>query len=177
MTHRVDLCQEMHISGDYSVVVPLKFDELEVCYTDTISDLELDMEDIAEVFQNLGFSVYMDVNNTLPIGLSLELTPVNDRAAELKGIVIDPVSVKAGEGGAVATTGDYESLKINAQSEDNDDLMQLDGLIFTITTKANETLGGAALKPEQGIHIKNIVIELRGDIDVDLNELNNNTEE
>jgi len=55
--------------------------------------------------------------------------------------------------------------------------MQLDGLIFTITTKANETLGGAALKPEQGIHIKNIVIELRGDIDVDLNELNNNTEE
>ena len=177
VTHRVDLCQEMHISGDYSVVVPLKFDELEVCYTDTISDLELDMEDIAEVFQNLGFSVYMDVNNTLPIGLSLELTPVNDRAAELKGIVIEPVSVKAGEGGAVATTGDYESLKINAQSEDNDDLMQLDGLIFTITTKANETLGGAALKPEQGIHIKNIVIELRGDIDVDLNELNNNTEE
>lgn len=177
VTHRVDLYQEMHVSGDYSVVVPLKFDELEVCYTDTISGLELDMAEITEIFSHLGFSVYMDVNNTLPIGLSLELTPINTRGKELKGIVIDPVSIKAGEGGSVTTSGDFESLKINAQSEDNADLNELDGLIFTISTKANETLGGAAIKPEQGIHVKNIVIELRGDINVDLNELNNNTEE
>lgn len=177
VTHRVDLYQEMHVSGDYSVVVPLKFDELEVCYTDTISGLELDMAEITEIFSHLGFSVYMDVNNTLPIGLSLELTPINTRGKELKGIVIDPVNIKAGEGGSVTTSGDFESLKINAQSEDNADLNELDGLIFTISTKANETLGGAAIKPEQGIHVKNIVIELRGDINVDLNELNNNTEE
>lgn len=177
VTHRVDLYQEMHVSGDYSVVVPLKFDELEVCYTDTISGLELDMAEITEIFSHLGFSVYMDVNNTLPIGLSLDLTPINTRGKELKGIVIDPVSIKAGEGGSVTTSGDFESLKINAQSEDNADLNELDGLIFTISTKANETLGGAAIKPEQGIHVKNIVIELRGDINVDLNELNNNTEE
>lgn len=177
VTHRVDLYQEMHVSGDYSVVVPLKFDELEVCYTDTISGLELDMAEITEIFSHLGFSVYMDVNNTLPIGLSLELTPINTHGKELKGIVIDPVSIKAGEGGSVTTSGDFESLKINAQSEDNADLNELDGLIFTISTKANETLGGAAIKPEQGIHVKNIVIELRGDINVDLNELNNNTEE
>lgn len=177
LVHRVDLYQNMQISGDYRIVVPLMFDELSVCYTDTISGLQMDMEEISEVFDNLGFSIYMDVNNTLPIGLTMELTPVDAYGNMITSLEIDPVSVKAGNGSAVTSSGNYEPLKINAQSVNNANLSEFDGLILSVATKANETLGGAALKPEQGIHIKNIVIELRGDINVDLEELSNDIEE
>lgn len=176
-THRVNLCDEMQISGDYSIIVPLMFDDLSVCYTDTIVGMQMELEDVTEIFSNLGFSVYMDVNNTLPIGLEVELTAIDVNGAVMQGVVIDPVSVKAGDGSAVGGAGNFESVRINAQCMDNADLNVFDGLIFSINAKANETIGGAALKPEQGIHIKNIVVELRGDIDVDLNELKNKTDE
>lgn len=169
--HRVDLSQPLQISGDYSVVVPLKFDDLCVSYTDTVCGLNLDMENLDEFLSNVEFSVYMDVNNTMPIGLDVELVPIDISGKCMSNLAVDPISVKAGNGAPIAASSQFEALTINAECAGNFDLRGFDGIIFNITAKANETIGGAAIKPEQGIHIKNIVVELRGDIEFDLNEL------
>lgn len=170
--HRVDLSQKMQVSGSYSIVVPLMFDDLSVCYADTISGLQMEgLGEVTEVFSNLGFSVRMDVNNTMPIGLEVALTPIDAQGRVMDKVIIDPVVIKAGNGKAISEGGELQPLEIKAQSKGSADFSDFDGIIFSISANANETIGGAALKPEQGIHIKNIVIELRGDIEVDLNEL------
>ena len=170
--HRVDLSQKMQVSGAYSIVVPLAFDELSVCYADTVSGLQMEgLDEFAELFSDLGFSVRMDVNNTMPIGLEIALTPIDVQGKVMRNVAIDPIVIKAGNGNAIGNGGEYQPLEIKAQSEGGADFSDFDGMIFSVSANANETVGGAALKPEQGIHIKNIVIELRGDIEFDLNEL------
>lgn len=36
---------------------------------------------------------------------------------------------------------------------------------------ADETVGGVALTPEQGVHITDIVLEVTGDVETNLDEL------
>ena len=115
----------------------------------------------------------MDIINTIPLGLTLELTPLDNDGKEIEDIEITPLVIKAGDGGAIVdadgklTEQAAQKFEFAIKSKSGD-VSALSKLAFSIKAEANSTVGGAALKSDQGIKISDIVLEVSGDIEVDL---------
>lgn len=176
-THHVDISKPIKLDAAYSVVVPLRFDDLHLCYNDTITDLDSSLGETMDMFSNISLSVKMDVVNTIPLGLSLSVTPLDVNGNVIDGIEIDGLNVAAGSGsalvgadGIVGADHPTQKFAFTIKSKSGD-ISSLDGLAFSLVAASDHTTGTAALKGEQGIKISNIVFEVSGDIEVDLNEM------
>ena len=66
-----------------------------------------------------------------------------------------------------ASQGNKFELVVNSQG---DMLRKLDKLNLLIKADAEETVGGVALTPKQGVHITNLVLEITGDVEMNLDE-------
>lgn len=171
-THHINLSQSLSFGGSYSVVVPFKFDDLYVSYTDTIADLNMEMAEIAEYFSNMELHLRMNIKNTLPLGLTLNVTPLDANGKKLTNLEINEVKIAAGNGEAIKGSSEGTAVELSIKSKGKADFSALDQLAFTLEAYANQTVGGAALKPVQGIQITDIVIEACGDIEFDLKDMN-----
>ena len=176
-THHVDISKPIKLDAAYSVVVPLRFDSLRLCYNDTIADLGSSLGETMEMFSNISLGVKMDVVNTIPLGLSLSVTPLDVNGNVIEDIEIDELNVAAGSGnalvgadGIVGADHPIQKFAFTIKSKSGD-ISSLDGLAFSLVAASDHTTGTAALKGEQGIKISNIVFEVSGDIEVDLNEM------
>ena len=171
-THHINLSQPLSFGGSYSVVVPFKFDDLYVSYTDTIAGLDMEMAEIADYFSNMELNLRMNIKNTLPLGLTLNITPLDANGKKLTNLEINKVEIAAGNGEAIKGSSEATPVEVSIKSKGKADFSALDKLAFTLEAYANQTVGGAALKPVQGIQITDIVIEACGDIEIDLKDMN-----
>ena len=167
VTHHVDLSQPLRFKGDYSVIIPLKFEEFCMCYTDTIEGLQVSLGEVMDIFSNISLQAKMNVKNTVPVGLSLSVKALDDKNNVIKDIEIDPLKLSAGNGASILEVAEGEKVQFAIKSKTGD-LSRLDKLAFTLDAYTDQTEGGVALKGDQGIQISNIVLEISGDIATEL---------
>jgi hypothetical protein len=115
----------------------------------------------------------MNIRNSLPLGLTLTVEPLDANGDVLDGVEIEDVHIAAGNGENIKdesgeNQGEEFVLKLKSQG---DVLRSLDKLNLLIKAEADETVGGLPLTPEQGVHITDIVIEMTGDVETNLDEL------
>lgn len=176
-THHIDMSEPVKLDGAYTVVVPLKFDDLHLCYNDTITDLDSSLGETMDMFSNVSLGVKMDVVNTIPLGLSLKVVPLDASGNVIDDIEIDELKLAAGNGEKLFNADGVLNDNLPVQhfsfaiKSKSGDISSLDGLAFSLVAASDHTTGSAALKGEQGIKISNIVFEVSGDIEADLKDL------
>ena len=148
-----------------------------MCYNDTITDLDSSLGETMDMFSNVSLSVKMDVINTVPLGLSLSAVPLDVDGNVIDNVEIDKLSIQAGSGediikedGTVNEESASQKLAFAIKSKGGD-ISLLDKLALTVEAVSNHTAGSAALAGGQGIKMSNIVVEISGDVEMDLKDL------
>ena len=167
-SHHVDILNPIKLDGTYSVIVPLKFEDLNICYTDTVSGIKEGMGDTLDKFTNASLRLKMNVANTIPLGVALSVKPLDENAEPLEGFEILDINIKAGNGSDIVnndvSSEDLQEIVFSIGSKGGD-FSELDKLLLSVNATANSTTGGIGLKGEQGIKISDIVLEVSGDIE------------
>ena len=118
----------------------------------------------------------MDIVNTIPLGLLLKVVPLDENGDVIEGIEVDELKIEAGSGedivdGAGVLTENLSLQKFVFAIKGNiADILLLDQLAFSLEASSNHTIGTSALRGSQGIKVSNIVFEIAGDIEMDLND-------
>ena len=173
VTHHVDISEPIKLDADYSVIVPLKFNELHLCYTDSVAGLDSDMGEAVGMFSNVSLSAKMDIVNTIPLGLSLKMVPYDIEGNLIEDIEIDELKIDAGGGEAILDENGVLCENLPSQNfsfsikSKSGDVSALDKLVFQVEAASEHTVGSVALKGEQGIKLSNIVLEVEGDVEMD----------
>ena len=172
-THHVNISEPIKLDAAYSVVVPLKFNDFNLCYSDTITGLKGSIDETLEMFSNVALKVKMDVLNTIPLGLSLKVVPLDENGEVIADIEIDELLVGAGSGEALIDENGAVNSSLSPQKfvfaikSKSGDISSLDQLALSLVAATDHVTGSEALKGEQGIKISNIVFEVSGDIEMD----------
>jgi hypothetical protein len=173
VTHHIDICDPIKLDATYSVVIPLKFEDLHLCYNDTITGLDTNLGETMSMFSNVSLCAKMDIVNTIPLGLLLKVVPLDVYGNVIDDIEIDELKIAAGAGdalldekGTLCAGGEPQKFVFGIKSKSGD-ISSLDGLAFSLEAATDHTVGTAAIKGEQGIKISNIVFEVSGDIEMD----------
>lgn len=174
-THHVNIGQPISLDAAYSVFIPLKFTNFNMCYNDTIPDLNEGLGETLSMFSNISLKAKMDIINTIPLGLTLKVTPLDVNDNVLEDFTISDLVINAGLGGhivdenGVISEQPAQSVEFAIESKSGN-LSALDKLALSIKAATDHTSGGIAINAEQGIRIENIVFEVLGDIEIDLNK-------
>ena len=160
--HFVDLERELYVSGDYSVSVPLSFDDMFVEYCDTIKDLSEDLEDISETVNALNLELKSKVTSTIPFGVNLSFKAIDKAGRSVNGISIEPVTVSAGS--PAGTTSDM-TVKVNIS---DGTLKLLDALIIKAQCESGNE--GASIEKGQYIQLTDMKLLIRDGLDIDLTD-------
>ena len=177
VTHHIDICDPIKLDATYSVVIPLKFKDLHLCYNDTITGLDTNLGETMSMFSNVSLCAKMDIVNTIPLGLLLKVVPLDVYGNVIDDIEIDELKIAAGAGdalldekGTLCAGGEPQKFVFGIKSKSGD-ISLLDGLAFSLEAATDHTVGAAAaIKGEQGLKISNIVFEVSGDIEVDFDK-------
>lgn len=174
MAHHVDLSKDLVLHPTYDVVVPVKFDNVHIEYTELVDDLNKDLGEALEHFANITVKADMNIRNTVPVGLTLTVEPLDAYGNIIEGVEIEDVQIAAGAGedinGTDASENQGEKLQLVINSK-GDVLRKLDKLNLIVKGDADETVGGVAFTSKQGVHITDIVVEVTGDVETNLDEL------
>lgn len=168
-THHIDITKDIEFSGDYSVNIPLKFDNLNICYTDSVEDLSEDLAEALEKMSNVSLDLKMNIVNTLPLNLDLTVIPYDIKGKLIEDITVEPVLIKAGEGGSI---NDPELSEVVQQvtivvKSKGKSISLLDKIVLKAVAM-DHTVGGEALRCDQGLKVTDVVVELEGDIETEL---------
>ena len=163
--HIIDLDHSFSFSAPYHMFIPLKFDSLRICYSDTIS-LELDAK--LEMFRNAGLKLKMNIGNTIPCNLTLQMIALDKDDKPVPDITIKPFEIAAGNGESILQEGiEKQAVELSIQSASGD-FTQFNKLrLYIVTT--NPATHATVFKSKQGIALTDIAIELSGDIITTLN--------
>ena len=190
VTHHVDISKPIKLDADYSVIIPLKLNNLSLCYNDTIKDLKVSMEEEVGMFTNVSLCAKMDIINTIPLGLSLEIVPLDEKNNMIEDIEITALDedgkvikntliIKAGNGENLLAADNVTVAEgLTAQPFEfaiksaGGDISSLDKLAFSVKAASSSAAGTVGLKGEQGFKISNIVLEVSSDIEMDVKDMN-----
>lgn len=163
--HIIDLDRSLSFSAPYHMFIPLKFDSLHICYSDTIP-LELDAK--LEMFRNAGLKLKMNIGNTIPCNLTLQMIALDKDDKPVPDITINPFEIAAGNGESILQEGfEKQAVELSIQSASGD-FTQFNKLrLYIVTT--NPATHATVFKSKQGIALTDIAIELSGDIITTLN--------
>ena len=163
--HIIDLDHSFSFSAPYHMFIPLKFDSLRICYSDTIP-LELDAK--LEMFRNAGLKLKMNIGNTIPCNLTLQMIALDKDDKPVPDITINPFEIAAGNGESILQEGiEKQAVELSIQSASGD-FTQFNKLrLYIVTT--NPATHATVFKSKQGIALTDIAIELSGDIITTLN--------
>ena len=171
-THHVDISDSIRLKGAYSVLIPLAFEELRICYHDTIAGLQSSIGEASDMLSNISLGLKMDICNTMPLGLRLTMIPLDANDNIIEDIKIDDLVIRAGSGGKIvdengALSADAVPQKFSfAIKSKSGDISSLDKLAMTIEATSNSTTGSGGLESGQGLKISNLVFEVSGDIEI-----------
>ena len=163
---RID--RKISLNAACKTVIPLSFEKLHLTYNNTVPvSIE---EDSLEMFNNAGLKLKMSVASTLPLGLSLKTTALDENENPIEDITFGTIDIEPcnEEHSTLQTTKNIKNVEISIHSKGLD-FSNLKHLQFDIEvyTDGNNI---AEFKPTQGIKLSNIAIEISGDIISNLNE-------
>lgn len=160
--HRLTLGSDLYISGDYQVVVPLAFDNVFIEYSDTISELGKDLEDISESVNEVKLELKARVTSTIPLGANMLVKALDREGKAISDIVVEPVTI--GVGSDAGTTSDM----IISITVKKGALNKLDALVLTLqcTSEGN----AAKIKKGQYIELSDMKLLIPEGIKVDFTD-------
>lgn len=171
VSHHVDISKSLSLSASYEVVIPFKFDNLKICYKDTIPNLHASIGAFMELLSDINFTTKMNIKNTIPVELSLDITALDENDKKLEGVTINPIHIAAGTSNSLETAEPNETI-ISISSETGN-ITALDKLLFEVTATTENVEGTATLKRNQGFQLTDIVIEIGGNIETSFDNSNN----
>ena len=159
--HHIDIYQILNISASYDIMIPFKFDKLSIVYSDTIP---VNLEETLEGLGDAELKLKMNIENTIPVELKLNISALDENNKPINAIKIDPIRIKQGNGEGIANSKpEKNAVAITLQNKD-DSLKELDKLKLDIEIKTEDATMG--LKGTQGIRISDIVVELSADLEI-----------
>lgn len=162
-THYIDLSAPLTFGGSYSVAVPMKFDALNLRYEMPGKGLEVSLGDYSENLSNATATLKMKARNTLPIGLTLHFQPLDVDGNVLDEVQISTLELAAGDGAAISRDATPQEVALTISSA-SCDLSRWAYLRVAAEATADHTVGGVALRPEQGFLLTDIVLQVVADI-------------
>ena len=163
--HKIQLGKNYNVGMNYAVEVPFEFGSgLSIVYNDTIDGANSDIKDLDVKKIN----VTTTVENTIPLKLKLEATPIGTDKKPISGISvtvtgnIDPCN----EDGSVKES----SLTIDFKEDVAGTMKNMDGLLLKATALSPDTYYGKPLRSDQYIRLKNIKAKATEGVNVDLND-------
>lgn len=174
LTTQIDYDNDLELMCEYGVLVPLQFTDIQLNYTDTVSEIKFNLEetllDLNLGLSNIGLAISMNLKNTLPLGLKLDLIPLDANGNVVEGIEIGSIEVPAGDGSDIGTGENVEGtpveLTINCASASA--MSSLDKISFRLDVTSGN--GDNALSGAQGLQVSDIVLEIMCDVEVDLSK-------
>lgn len=168
-----------NLTVDYDVIVPLALDkEFNMKYVDTIRDFQKDLKDVVNIVTSL--KIDMDIENSIPLELSLKVTPIGldtdddlsdkiaidlldrDVASSLVGLVI--------RAGMADNTAAITKASIGLREKVKGAMKELDGIRLEIIIKPDQSRPGSALNKEQYIQIKSIKAQIPEGVNISLDK-------
>lgn len=171
LVKQVDYNKDLDLLCEYGVLVPLQFENLELTYTDTIADIQFSLDetlnDLGLSISNVGLAIAMNLKNTLPVGLKLELTPLDAQGNAIKDIKISSIEIPAGNGSDINSAIDIKGtpVELAIQCESPSALSKLDKVSFNLEVSSGN--GDNALTGKQGLQICDIVLQIMCDVEID----------
>ena len=170
LTQQIDYNNDLELKCEYGISVPLQFDNLHLSYADTISEIQFNLQESLEEMNisisNVELAIAMNLKNTLPLGLKLNLIPLDARNNIIKGIEIGSIEVPAGNGADINSsknvTGTPVELSIKCDSPNT--LSNLDKIAFSIEVESGNE--NNALSGKQGLQVCDIVLQVMCDIEI-----------
>lgn len=156
-SHHIGIYQALSVNAAYDIEIPLKFKELEIHYSDTIS---AGLGEALEAFGDVDLKLKMNIVNTIPVELTLNVSALDAENRIIEDIKFNPITINKGNGESIhLTKTEKQQVSLNfGSSTSNFEKLKLD-----ITAEShNETTG---LKSSQGLYISDIVIEALGNVD------------
>ena len=135
----------------FAVNIPLSFGkDFQLQYNDTIADLQKSLADILKMTNAI--DIIAVVENSIPLELSLEATPLNSAKDPITGVTVSsPDKIKSGNADGTAQTS---TITISLKESTTDAIKQLDKLILKISAKNNSTVAGIQLNADQYIRLE-----------------------
>ena len=173
VTHHVDITKPLSFSGSYAVNVPLKFDNFNLTYKETIEDINANLGEVLEVLSNVKAAAKISLLNTIPVGLKLTVTPLDADGNVIEDITIDEIAIKAGLGSDIVNAdgslSDQEAQLVEFEIKTKTgDISKLDKLALELNAATNHVAGSVGIAAGQGIKISNVVIEIEADIETEI---------
>lgn len=174
LTAQIDYDNDLNLTCEYGVLVPLRFDDLHFNYADTVSEIKLNLEqtltELKLAVSNIGLAVGMNLKNTLPLGLTLNLIPLDAEGNVIEAIKIGSVYLPAGDGSDIAAASDMEAtpVELSVECANAADLSALDKISFSLDVASGN--GDNALNGAQGLQISDITLQIMCDVETDLSK-------
>ncbi len=175
VTHHVDISKPLTFTGSYAVNVPLKFNNFNLTYRETITDLQGSIGDALDMFTIKSARAKLNILNTIPLGLTLQVTPLDTDGNVIADLHIDDLQIKPGLGGNIVnadgTVSEQEAQTLEFEiTSASGDFSALDKLDLVITAATNHIAGSVGINANQGIKISDVVIEVKADFETDFND-------
>ena len=161
------LDQTLSLSAAYNAVIPLGFEKLNISFRDTVP---VTIDEPTDIISNIGLKLKMTVANTIPLGLVLETTALDENMNPIAGITFSPIEIAPcnEDHSTLQTTQNRNRVEIGVKCENNQAIEELKHIQFNIAFSTKDNM--AYLKNTQGIQFSDIAIEISGDIKTNLNE-------
>lgn len=172
LTAQIDYNNDLELACEYAVLVPLRFEDIHLNYTDTISEINLNLEETLNEMNlsitNIGLAVDMNLKNTLPLGLTLNLVPLDAQGNVIEEIEIGSIDLPAGDGSSIDDDDTVEGkpVELSVKCSSSSDLSALDKIAFSIDVASGN--GDNALGGAQGLQISDIILQIMCDVEMDL---------
>lgn len=170
LVKQIDYNNDFELLCEYGVLVPLQFESLELSYTDTIADIQFNLDetldDLGISISDVGLAIAMNLKNTLPIGLKLDLIPLDAQGNAIKGIKIGSIELPAGNGSDITSATNImgTSVELAIQCDSPSTLSKLDKVSFNLEVSSGN--GDNALTGKQGLQICDIVLQIMCDVEI-----------
>ena len=158
----INLEQEYEVNADYRAVIPFRFNNLNIEYTDSITDLLSDLEDVADKTDKLVVKATGVSSIEADMVASVKLYDIMGN--ELTGIDVNLDNFMFS-----AATGGDESINdleiVLTELEGSNDLERLEKIVYTVSAVASDNI---TLRPRQYLLIKDIFVEIPEGINLEL---------
>ena len=158
----INLEQEYEVVADYKAVIPFRFKNLNIAYTDSITGLLSDLEDVADKTDKL----VVKATGVSSIGADLEASV---KLYDIMGDELTGIDVGLEKFWFAAAADGDESVNeleiILTEHDGSNDLERLEKIVYTISAVSGNNI---TLKPKQFLLIKDIFAEIPEGINLEL---------
>lgn len=174
LTTKIDYENDLELVCEYGVLVPLQFNDLHLNYIDTISEIKLNLEEtlieMGLTVTDIELAIGMNLKSTLPLGLTLNLVPLDINGNVVEEIEIASIELPVGDGSEIGNGDTIEGVpvELSIKCASSADLSKLDKIMFQLDVASGN--GEKTLSGLQGLQICDIVLQIMCDFEMELSK-------